>query len=91
MIVREGDGYRGWPERGPFDRILVTAAPPELPKTLTDQLKPGGKLLVPVGDSASTQALTLVEKAADGKFTSRSVLPVQFVPMVKSGSDRSPN
>ena len=68
MIVREGDGYRGWPERGPFDRIIVTAAPPELPKTLTDQLKPGGKLLAPLRGRASAQALTLVEKAPDGKI-----------------------
>jgi hypothetical protein len=62
-------------------------APPELPRTLTDQLKPGGKLLAPIGDRTSAQALIFVEKAADGKITSRPVLPVQFVSMVKS-SDR---
>ena len=62
----------------------MTAAPPELPRTLTDQLKPGGKLLAPIGDRTSPQALILVEKAADGKITSRPVLPVQFVPMVRS-------
>jgi protein-L-isoaspartate(D-aspartate) O-methyltransferase len=83
VIVREGDGYKGWPEKAPFDRIILTAAPPELPQTLTDQLKPGGKLLAPIGDRTSAQVLSLVEKAADGKITSRPVLPVQFVPMVK--------
>jgi len=87
VIVREGDGYRGWPEKAPFDRIIVTAAPPELARTLTDQLKPRGKLLAPIGDRASAQALIFVEKAADGKVTSRAVLPVQFVPMIRS-SDR---
>jgi len=85
VIVREGDGYKGWPEKAPFDRIILTAAPPELPKTLTDQLKPGGKLLAPIGNRFSAQELQLVEKAADGRITSRSVLPVQFVPMVKPG------
>jgi protein-L-isoaspartate(D-aspartate) O-methyltransferase len=83
VIVREGDGYKGWPEKAPFDRIILTAAPPELPKTLTDQLKPGGKLLAPIGDLTTAQELRLVEKGADGKITSRPVLPVQFVPMVK--------
>lgn len=83
VIVREGDGYKGWPEKAPFDRIILTAAPPELPKTLTDQLKPGGKLLAPIGDPTTAQELRLVEKGADGKITSRPVLPVQFVPMVK--------
>ena len=57
VIVREGDGYKGWPERAPFERIILTAAPAELPKTLTDQLKPGGKLLAPIGDHASVQEL----------------------------------
>jgi protein-L-isoaspartate(D-aspartate) O-methyltransferase len=83
VIVREGDGYKGWPEKAPFDRIILTAAPPKLPQTLTDQLKSGGKLLAPIGDRTSAQALSLVEKAADGKITSRPVLPVRFVPMVK--------
>jgi len=85
VIVREGDGYKGWPEKAPFDRIILTAAPTKLPQALTDQLKPGGKLLAPIGDRTSAQELILVEKSADGKITSRPVLPVQFVPMVKSG------
>lgn len=83
VMVREGDGYKGWPEKAPFDRIILTAAPPELPKALTDQLKPGGKLLAPVGDRASVQELSLVEKTADGKLRTRPVAPVRFVPMVQ--------
>jgi protein-L-isoaspartate(D-aspartate) O-methyltransferase len=84
VIVRHGDGYRGWPDKAPFDRIVLTAAPPELPKTLIDQLKPGGKLIAPVGDQSAAQELTLVEKNVDGKITTRAVLPVRFVPMIKS-------
>jgi protein-L-isoaspartate(D-aspartate) O-methyltransferase len=83
VSVREGDGYKGWPEKAPFERIILTAAPTELPKALTDQLKPGGKLLAPIGDRSSVQELRVVEKTADGKITSRPVLPVRFVPMVK--------
>jgi protein-L-isoaspartate(D-aspartate) O-methyltransferase len=82
VFVREGDGYKGWPEKAPFDRIILTAAPPEVPQPLLDQLKSGGKLLAPVGGDRG-QELRLLEKAADGKIVSRSVLPVMFVPMVK--------
>ena len=85
VVVRHGDGYGGWPDKAPFDRIVLTAAPPELPTALIDQLKPGGKLLAPVGDQSAAQELTLVEKTADGKITSRAVLPVRFVPMIKRG------
>lgn len=81
--VRWGDGYKGWPEEAPFDRIIVTAAPPELPQTLVDQLKPGGKLVAPVGSSVFGQDLIVVEKTRDGKVRRRSVIPVMFVPMVK--------
>jgi protein-L-isoaspartate(D-aspartate) O-methyltransferase len=77
--VRIGDGYLGWPEKAPFDRIILTAAPPEIPAVLIDQLKPGGRLIAPVG--VGMQDLTVVDKAKDGKTTMRSVLPVQFVPM----------
>lgn len=83
VTVRWGDGYQGWPEEAPFDRIIVTAAPPELPKTLVDQLKPGGKLVAPVGSSVFGQDLIVVEKTRDGKLRRRSVIPVMFVPMVK--------
>ncbi len=80
--VKAGDGYLGWPEHAPFDRIMLTAAPPEIPKVLIDELKPGGKLVAPVG--VGTQDLVVVDKSADGKTTRRSVLPVLFVPMKKS-------
>lgn len=81
VTVREGDGYRGWPEKGPFDRIILTAAPPEIPQVLLDELRPGGRLVAPVGVGA--QNLVVVRKSADGKTTTRSVLPVRFVPMIK--------
>ncbi len=83
VFVREGDGYQGWPEKAPFDRIILTAAPPVLPEALVDQLKPGGKMLAPVGRSTFEQELVLLTKSADGKISKKSVLPVRFVPMVK--------
>jgi protein-L-isoaspartate(D-aspartate) O-methyltransferase len=67
VTVREGDGYKSWPEKAPFDRIILTAAPPELPGMLTNQLKPGGKLLAPVGVRTFAQELILVEKKRTGK------------------------
>lgn len=79
--VRHGDGYKGWPEFAPFDRIILTAAPPELPQALVDQLKPGGMLVAPVGGSGEQQ-LMLVEKDRDGKVRRRAVFSVMFVPMV---------
>jgi protein-L-isoaspartate(D-aspartate) O-methyltransferase len=82
ITVRGGDGYKGWPEEAPFDRIMLTAAPPELPKALLQQLRPGGKLLAPVGRSVFSQELVLVEKGSDGKLSQRAILPVRFVPMV---------
>lgn len=78
--VRVGDGYRGWPEEAPFDRIILTAAPPQLPGALVDQLAPGGRLIAPVG--TMWQNLDLVTKAADGTTTVEQVMGVQFVPMV---------
>ena len=83
VFPREGNGYRGWPEKAPFDRIILTAAPPEIPQALVDQLKPGGKLLAPVGRTVLEQELTLIEKSNSGKVSRRSVLPVRFVPMVQ--------
>ena len=76
--VRQGDGYRGWPEQAPFDAIVVTAAPPEIPLALKQQLAQGGRLVIPVGDSF--QDLLVVTRTADG-FATRSVAPVRFVPM----------
>lgn len=81
VTVRAGDGYRGWPEKAPFDRIILTAAPPEIPQVLLDELKRGGTLVAPVG--VGVQNLVVVHKSADGKTTTRSVLPVRFVPMRK--------
>lgn len=83
VFVRIGDGYKGWPEKAPFDRIILTASPPELPQALVDQLKPGGRLLAPVGSSVFAQEIIQVDKAQDGKITKRALLPVRFVPMVK--------
>ncbi len=82
VTPRLGDGYKGWPERAPFDRIILTAAPPEVPKALVDQLKPGGRLVAPVGRSVWEQELVVIDKGADGRLSRRSVLPVRFVPMV---------
>ena len=83
VTVREGDGYAGWPEKAPFDRIILTACPPELPQTLVDQLKPGGRLIGPVGATVMNQNIVIVDKDAQGATTLRTVLPVRFVPMVK--------
>ena len=83
VTVRCGDGYRGWTEEAPFDRIILTAAPPEIPQALVNQLRPGGKMIAPVGGSAFAQNLVVVDKLADGGVRKRSVIPVAFVPMVK--------
>ncbi|HBY60007.1 MAG TPA: protein-L-isoaspartate O-methyltransferase [Solibacterales bacterium] len=79
--VRTGDGYLGWPAEAPFDRVILTAAPPELPEALVSQLKPGGRLVAPVGRGAG-QLLILVTKAKDGQVRRETVIPVRFVPMV---------
>ncbi len=83
VTVRQGDGYGGWPEHAPFDVILVTAAPDHVPSTLVGQLKAGGRLVIPVGQSLGVQDLLLIEKGETGRVTSRSVIPVRFVPMRK--------
>ena len=81
VTTRTGDGYRGWPEQAPFDAIMVTAAPREVPQPLIDQLKPGGRLVVPVGGQAAGQMLLLIEKRLDGSLARREVLAVRFVPL----------
>lgn len=83
--VRVGDGYAGWPEDAPFDRIILTAAPAELPATLVDQLACGGRLVAPVGEMGR-QELIVVEKSADGTTTRSSVFEVNFVPMLPAGT-----
>lgn len=83
--VRAGDGYRGWPEQAPFDGIIVTAAPPRIPEPLKQQLRVGGKLVIPVGDDY--QELRVLTRTAQG-FDERSVLPVRFVPMTGEAERR---
>ena len=78
-----GDGYFGWPECGPFDGILVTAAAGHVPPPLVKQLKPGGRMVIPVGSVFGPQFLTLVEKTGGGQITTRQLLPVQFVPLAR--------
>ena len=76
-----GDGYQGWREHAPFDAIMVTAAAREVPGPLLDQLKPGGRLVIPVGAQSGNQTLYLIEKQNDGRTTQRAVLAVRFVPL----------
>jgi len=80
--VRIGDGYKGWPEKAPFDAIVVTAAAPRVPEALIEQLKPGGRLVIPVGEAGGAQDLVLIVKTADGKLQRKVILPVRFVPLV---------
>jgi len=77
--VRCGDGYEGWPEHAPFDAVIVTAAPPKVPQPLIDQLKVGGRMIVPVG--RYYQELVLITKTGDGAISRRKLIPVRFVPM----------
>lgn len=83
VYVRIGDGYQGWPEKAPFDAIIVTCAPETIPKALTEQLKEGGHMIIPVGKSGSVQHLVKVIKQREGVKT-KAVMPVRFVPMVRS-------
>lgn len=82
--VKVADGYYGWPEHAPFDSIIVTAAASHVPLPLVRQLKPGGRMVMPVGTSFLTQHLMLIEKQADGSITTRQILPVAFVPLTGS-------
>ncbi len=84
VATRVGDGYYGWPEAAPFDAIVVTAAASHIPPPLVRQLKPGGRMIIPVGSHYSVQYLTVVEKRADGTVSTRQVLPVLFVPLTGS-------
>ena len=81
VTAREGDGYYGWPEHAPFDAIIVTAAASHVPPPLVKQLKPGGRMIIPVGSRFSVQHLLLVEKEAEGAVRTRQLLPVRFVPL----------
>ena len=82
ISVRVGDGYKGWPEEEPFDRIIVTAAPEEVPQELVEQLKPGGRMVLPVGPRWWGQDLLVIEKDETGKMARNNIIPVRFVPMV---------
>ena len=80
--IRIGDGYKGWPEKAPFDAIVVTAAAPRVPQALVDQLKPGGRMVIPVGGDGDIQYLKLITKRPEGGYDEKKVLPVRFVPLV---------
>jgi len=81
VTVRTADGYFGWEEEAPFDGIVVTAAADHIPPPLIRQLKPGGRMVIPVGSRFMVQQLVLVEKDAEGTTTTRQILPVLFVPL----------
>jgi protein-L-isoaspartate(D-aspartate) O-methyltransferase len=81
--VRSGDGYAGWPERAPFDRIIVTAGADHIPKPLLAQLRPGGRMVIPLGGRPDTLELTLVDKDLKGRVRKRALLPVRFVPLTR--------
>lgn len=82
VTVRAGDGYAGWPEHAPFDRIIVTAGADHIPQPLVDQLRPGGRMVIPVGRNDDLQ-LTLVTKDARGRVRTRRLLAVRFVPLTR--------
>ncbi len=81
--VKVGDGYKGWPEHAPFDAIIVTAAAEHVPQPLVDQLKPGGRLVIPVGGVYEVQDLMLITKDASSKVVKESIIPVRFVPLIR--------
>lgn len=80
VSVKIGDGWEGWPEHAPYDAIIVTAAPEEIPPALVQQLKPGGKIVIPLGSIFGAQELVLATKYPDGGIVTRRLLPVSFVP-----------
>jgi protein-L-isoaspartate(D-aspartate) O-methyltransferase len=84
--LRVGDGYKGWPEAAPFDAIIVTCAPDKVPQPLTDQLKEGGRMVIPVGERFAQQ-LYLLEKK-DGQLKESVTLPVRFVPMLRNAQEK---
>src|SRR5690606_34251004 len=88
VVVKAGDGYAGWPEHAPFDAIVVTAAPERIPAPLLEQLKPGGRLVIPVGALQSSQELRVVEKDAQGRLHERGITPVRFVPLTGEAAER---
>ena len=85
--LKVGDGYRGWPGQAPFDAVIVTAAPPEIPKALIRQLKSGGRMVVPVGPAGGVQRLVLLRKNQKGNLSKTAMELVRFVPMIHSGKE----
>ncbi len=85
--VRIGDGYYGWEEHAPFDAIIVTAAASHVPPPLVKQLKPGGRMIIPVGSAFMVQQLVLIEKSHGGEVTLKQILPVRFVPLTGEHGD----
>lgn len=83
------DGNLGWPQQAPYDAIIVTACAAQLPETLFEQLKPGGRMIAPVGEAYGFQDLLLIRKASDGSITRRAVLPVAFVPLTHGATSPS--
>lgn len=81
--VMVGDGYKGWPEHAPFDAVIVTAAAEHIPQPLIDQLKPGGRMVIPVGGVYAVQDLMLITKDASSKVVKESIIPVRFVPLLR--------
>jgi len=81
ITVKIGDGYDGWPEHAPFDAILVTAGAEQVPAPLVEQLKPGGRLVIPLGSQDASQTITVIEKNTEGEITQHDILPVGFVPL----------
>lgn len=86
VALRVGDGRLGWPEKAPFDRIIVTAAAQSVPPALLDQLQVGGRMIIPIGDPYGEQELRLLCKNQDGTVSDRAVLPVVFVPLTTGGA-----
>ena len=83
VAVRHGDGYQGWPEEAPFDAIIVTAGAEHVPRPLIEQLKPGGRMVIPVASAPGGEELTLVEKDARGAIRTQDLIPVRFVPLLR--------
>ena len=89
--TKVGDGYLGWPEVAPFDAMLVTAAPEHVPQPLLDQLAVNGRLVIPVGPEGLSQILRVIERRPDGRFVSRDVIPVAFVPLQRERPPADPS
>jgi protein-L-isoaspartate(D-aspartate) O-methyltransferase len=83
VTTRIGDGYAGWPDHAPFDAILVTAAPEEIPQPLIEQLAVGGRMVIPVGGEYEVQVLQVLTKEEDGSLMVNDVIPVRFVPLTR--------